>query len=411
LVIDMMRSPGRGNIARSMFVSELRVIINAWIGVIQMTVNTRRARWCTAFGLGKRRMFYSPKAIDEMYQACKTAGGPLIGFAIFDKRVLLPIDRVAAVSQLRPEPATHYTAAQLRDLASRRWFPILKGADCDPTLDGLPLYAEDRIELLMELQKAGCQEAELALIADHEELMIDNVFAADDLSYVDDDLELALRATRARLEAFDPEAERADHQRERALLECLELAANSASRDNWTAGLERFAFHIRALEEAIRIHQVEQDRAKLRQGFGWSVQFDGYRWTSEAGYEFREVNWKSTLEFHFGTDGAAGLPIRVPGLMLLGGEVKMVRPLPPSEYQAAWERSRIEEYLQRWEAFNQGLRDCAHCHLALPRSSGANRVYCGERCRNAAKQKRYRERNPSGVYQAQKRYWSSLDED
>ena len=54
---------------------------------------------------------------------------------------------------------------------------------------------------------------------------------------------------------------------------------------------------------------------------------------------------------------------------------------------------------------------CLSCLAALPAGAHMKKRFCGERCKNAAKQRRHRERNPEAVDRARKRYWTSLDLD
>jgi predicted nucleic acid-binding Zn ribbon protein len=80
----------------------------------------------------------------------------------------------------------------------------------------------------------------------------------------------------------------------------------------------------------------------------------------------------------------------------------------PAEYGALWKKNDLDGYLDRWTKL-KGERRCFNCFGALPEDSHDRRRFCGEKCRNAAKQRRLRERNPEAVERTQKRYWESVD--
>lgn len=56
----------------------------------------------------------------------------------------------------------------------------------------------------------------------------------------------------------------------------------------------------------------------------------------------------------------------------------------------------------------QGYRPCAYvkCTNPLLKDAHPSRKYCSEQCRNAERQRRFREKSPEKVYKAQKKYWS-----
>lgn len=63
--------------------------------------------------------------------------------------------------------------------------------------------------------------------------------------------------------------------------------------------------------------------------------------------------------------------------------------------------------LREWW-ISQGYRPCAHvrCTNALPRDARQDKKYCSDRCRNAERQRRFRENNPEKVYEIQRKHWS-----
>lgn len=65
--------------------------------------------------------------------------------------------------------------------------------------------------------------------------------------------------------------------------------------------------------------------------------------------------------------------------------------------------------VQAW-AEVRGERRCLNCFAPIE-SENDRKKFCSERCRNATKQRRHRERAPEAVARAQQKYWKSCPED
>jgi hypothetical protein len=92
---------------------------------------------------------------------------------------------------------------------------------------------------------------------------------------------------------------------------------------------------------------------------------------------------------------------------LRGELVTPTRTLRPGAYAAQWKQLDIDEYLKVW-AEMRGERRCLSCSVMLPPGND-RRCSCSEKCRTAARQRRFHERNPEAVERAQKRDWDSIE--
>ncbi|MBW2070007.1 MAG: hypothetical protein JRI89_02000 [Deltaproteobacteria bacterium] len=90
--------------------------------------------------------------------------------------------------------------------------------------------------------------------------------------------------------------------------------------------------------------------------------------------------------------------------------------LPENEADSVVERI-IEEVQQKqyascWREWfiAQGYRPCANlrCTNILPRDASPRRLYCSERCRQAAKSQRWRQRHPEAKMLADKKYLNDI---
>ena len=111
----------------------------------------------------------------------------LVGFAVFDKRVLLSLSQAAQGICLAS--GEEITPEDLTRMGARGWIPLLSNVDDTETGIGIPIYGPSRVEFLLALERDGYSADELQTIAEEEEWWIDNFLTVDDLAYIDDDLE------------------------------------------------------------------------------------------------------------------------------------------------------------------------------------------------------------------------------
>lgn len=348
---------------------------------------------------------FDMETIDKWYEAGKVTGSP-IHFGLFDKRALLPVGQLPGA--LERETGEILTEEEIHTKAAAGWFPLLPMEEPDEGL-GWPLYVPSRIGLLLKLEREGYGSEELRAIADLEEWAIDNLYSADEMAYLDDDLETLILASQERLDAFqhvEPKEPEKEAAARKELSFLLGLRENGIP-ERLNAKIEKQAFRMRAWNEGIRVHLLEIDRDKIRAGYSPTVSHNGHSWSPKGGYVGRDLRWAETIKatLAYVTEGLVPT-IRIPGWILRGDRVTPLQTLRPAEYTAEWKARGFDDYLREWNQL-QGVRSCLHCMTPLPPSGNDRKRFCGERCRNAAKQKRFRENNPLGVLRAQERYYKT----
>jgi predicted nucleic acid-binding Zn ribbon protein len=155
--------------------------------------------------------------------------------------------------------------------------------------------------------------------------------------------------------------------------------------------------------------QLKEDRDKIRSGYSPWVLCNGFSWSANGGYQGRGIRWDGTVRTAVAYfEGDSEPPIRVPGFLLRGERVLSLKTFRPSEYATAWEDLNLDGYLHAWSAL-KGERRCLQCLEPLPGDSSPSKRFCADKCRNVAKQRRFREQNPEGADRARKRYWESVE--
>lgn len=345
-------------------------------------------------------------AIDSWYEATKEDGGP-ISFGLLDKRVLVPLPQL--LEMVKGETGEDITIEALDAKAKAGWFPWQEGPGQESGVKGAPLYAPSRVGFFLQLEREGYSPEELRIIAEMEEWYIDNLWAADEMAYLDDDLETMILFHSERAVAFNhsdpPETEQVDKIRKQ--VQRLRNFQVEGIPEKLRPVIKKDAFRARAWNEMMRVTFLNQERDKIRAGYSpfVSMRSWSYGMGIEAGFTGGEVNWKETVKAALTYTKDEDLPsIRIPGVLFRGDLVTPTRTLRPSEYEALWKERDVEGYLQAWSEV-RGERLCMNCFAPL--SGNERKKFCGEKCRNAMKQRRYKERNPEAVLKAQEKYWSS----
>jgi hypothetical protein len=345
--------------------------------------------------------------VDELFDAAMSTIGTPPGVALFNRAVAAPLSRLPEM--VRRETGEDLPAGRVADLVSAGWIPDVPASEGEGP--GVPLYLPSRIGLFLELERQGYSEDELRALADYEEGMIDGLLAADDLEYLENDRELLLRHLRLELEAWDDrQVTPADVEqrlaRTRSLLERVEKSSPDLISDAERLRWAKLAFRVRMLDEQIRLHLLSGDRRKVRDGYSPLIVFGREIWTGPGEGTFEQIVWASTVDRPWSTADGVEVPIRVPGFFLRGGEVTTSRTLLPPEYRRMWRKHDLDGYRAAY-GMAHDVRCCRHCREPLPEGANSRRIYCGERCRAAARQKRWRTRNPDKYIDSQRRYWSS----
>lgn len=342
--------------------------------------------------------------------------------------MLLPLEQLAQC--VVNETGTVVDDATLDTYIAEELIPVLPGAGPGGDQLGFPLYAPSRVGLFSALQQRGYALTELRKFAEFEEMMIDCILTIDDLAYENDDVRLLLVHAEEQIEIAtcrlrqlqdgdplvpvdDPAAAIAEAQERiasaRQTLDTLTGVSLDRLSDAHRHELGRVAFQVRMLNEFIRINAFEPDRAKMKTGYSPWVLFQHSDTTWQDGktvHHFQGIAWRSTVHDAMVVDEEDDVGIRLPGVHLLGDRVVLTDGVSPAEYERRWREHALDGYFQARAAV-LGERVCLHCQRALPDGASNRKRYCGEACRQAAKQKRFRTRHPDKIMAIQQRYWTT----
>lgn len=364
--------------------------------------------------------------IDNFYDACieQTGNPPMT--ALFDRRVLVPLDYVA---ERLSEPAREITADQVRTFAGKGWVTILpdKSDPTRPLVPSLPLYAIDRLKQYIALSAAGVPDAELTAHAEFEEWLIDAFCVDGDLAYIDDDIDQLIDDVEAEIAMLSGDIHRGsvmlfhpqdgaggsndanlmekrlrNAERNRQYLRGLDRGSLSSDQRR---RLSRFAHRVRARNEMIRVSLLQAEYERMNAGWSFFVEFT-HSVHIVGGTEDRSPDrpsWASTLLRPLVTEEAGRLPIRVPGFVLRDDGVQPTRTLTPDEYRTLWDAADLDQYLEVVRAI-WSEKACPHCGQRLSITATDQRVYCSRACSNAARQARYRALHPDAVKRSQNRW-------
>jgi len=353
------------------------------------------------------------EVVDKWFEASQATGVPF-AFGIFDKRSLLPFEQLS--DAVESETGERVAQDDLERLATVGWFPLLEREGA-PGERGSPLYVPTRIGLLTKLRRDGYADSEIAAFASYEEAIIDGALTQDDLAYQDDDLDTLIADTEATIfslqHGFVQDSSGRVHEQGERLSQAEKHLAffKRLKRDGippqTAPKIAKHAFRVRASNDMLRVMLLEQDRNKVRAGYSpWVMCAE--TWSGE-GFTASDINWNMTLKVtlaNFENDPAP--PIRVPGFLLRGERIVSTRTFRPGEYDRAWKEHDLDGYLLAWSSL-KGERRCLNCVEPLPPDAPARKRFCGEKCRNAMKQRRFRKENPEAVERARKQYYESIE--
>lgn len=359
-------------------------------------------------------MFVDYETVDRWFEVDYKLGSHS-RFGVFDKRILLSWGQVAHGCQ------QELNFEDLTRIVERSWIPMLSN-DIYPEGNGFPLYVPSRIDMLLALEREGYSAEELQIIATDEEWWIDNFLTVDDLAYIDDDLETAVRFSEEFLQAletgrsYDTSGKVLDRSKDRSVCErdlrMFKKFQKEGIPERYQQRVAKIAYRVRAHNEYTRVWLMEMDRAKIRSHYSPFIVCCGGEHSFNDGITFtpKGIDWERTIPSALAHAISESPTIRVPGFLLRGDKVVTTKTLTPSEYAQFWKQHDLDQYLFTWSEV-QGEKRCLNCLTKLPLdTSNGRKKFCGEKCRNASKQKRYRERNPEAVQATQRRYWAQFDE-
>lgn len=349
--------------------------------------------------------------VDDFFEKGQAAG-VRVRCGLCDKRLLLPLPQLPEA--VKTETAEEISLEELERRATEGWFSLVEVPG--GRVSGVPLYVPSRVGLFLSLEREGWSSEELRLVAGFEESQVEHVLAADELVYTDDDLETLILFAKGQIDALegsdaDGEGHEVDRGRElaaeREQLEVLQTMKASGIPGHLALRVARDAFRVRVTNDMLRAWLLDWGRAKVKAGYSPLISFRSSA-GGPQGFEGGEIDWDWTVRSSMAeAEGEAELPLRLPGFVLRGDRVATTRTFRPAEYGSAWRKHALDSYLEAWARL-RNERCCLNCHGVLPPESNDRRLYCGDKCRQALKQRRYRERHPEAVEKAQAKYWFEL---
>lgn len=368
------------------------------------------------------------RALDTLFDVAMEAVGMPPFTSRFDTRVLLPLDMLPDL--VERECGETFEVGRAAEVRSAGWFRVLEH---DGGM-GVPLYVASRIGLFLKLEAMGYRHHELREFAEFEDEMVENVYAAAELAYVDDDVELLIGEHELRLlhaenslraarepgwvpdtgpvsSGGDAAVLAEEIESRRRSLQTLRRYRENGLPEAARMRVARAAYHVRQGNELARIMMLEADRVRVAAGFSFFISFEGgfAPWPSEDGFDPPfPIDWQSTVRRPWFAE-EPNRRVFLPGLIIEGDEVRMTSPLPPPKYDELWRLYGLDAFF-RERASMLAIRLCLNCLGALDESADPRRRYCSEACRNAAKQRRFRKNNPRRDLEHKRRYYSSLPE-
>jgi hypothetical protein len=185
--------------------------------------------------------------------------------------------------------------------------------------------------------------------------------------------------------------------------------------------IARMLFHLRFVDEWVRITNSERYRALIRQGYSPEAFFRSYEHRNLSEVTFGNIDWALTLDsFQRTRAEGARFPLRTPDFYVSENGIHFFKYLNPGDYLAVYERHKLDELFKLLESlgtelwFPTGVAvdqvKCAGCGN-LFRRTVLTKQYCSDKCRNRVRSRRWRARDPERARMAQARYWKSYGEE
>ena len=349
---------------------------------------------------------------------------PPVGLRRFDRRLLIP--RAQVPEWVRRESGEAVSPVELDVLEGEGVFSWLHGAGDGRDL-GVPVYVPYRIGLCRKLRGDGWSSDEIRELVEWEEWTVTDMVQGD-LPYEDDDRLLVLGEFQERLVMLESEhitrrpadkrpvgwtpagwssdikalsdgALAADLEDHRAMVRRLESVDLNSASAKIRREIGRRAYQLRNHHEGVRLLSVVSDRTLYETGFSPHIQFDGPRQLigdPDRLESFGAINWRETLRSWRILNDPDHAPVRLPGVICVGGTVLMPNVLTSDQYAERYNVFRLSEYAEIFRKLVSD-RQCQHCGKRLPKRASERRLYCNGSCSQANRQKRHRLREKEAI--------------
>ena len=176
---------------------------------------------------------------------------------------------------------------------------------------------------------------------------------------------------------------------------------------------KKLLFHLRFVDEFVRIQTADRMVAQMERGYSPEIEFDGFM-THGGVVELTDLNWRYTLSrFRQSHIEGARFPLRTPDFNLTERGLELIGQPSPAEYGSLFTKYRLDQlFLQLGKMGNDlwnlsptiGTVKCPECGEMFVRSV-STQIYCPGPCKNRAKSRRWRERDPERARRAQAKYY------
>jgi hypothetical protein len=358
-----------------------------------------------------------------------------IAFGLFDTRLCEVLDFSWLVENSAKYGITEQELKDLLDRGLLKAFPTQRGKE------GFLLYTPEQVKAIREW-KGTCRygDGELQHIL---EMWNSNIECTVEVLPYDDPEIPDFDHLRRRLAEYIGETKRQiayveggssspgqDRSQDLARFNSeLSKAEGAASKlDSWNPSalteqmrkyIQRSLFHLRFLDEWVRMENAQAFQAQVNKGYSPEVMFRA--WThGSAGFTFERIDWSMTLRTLRESRSTGQIfPLRTPEFDLVERGLILRGVLTLETYaklNEQYELGKLRELMAQmgsdiWKPFRSSTANttCPECGAPIRRSLPTKR-YCSERCRSRAKQRRYRERDPERARLSQVRYWTSYVE-
>lgn len=364
--------------------------------------------------------------LDRWYEEHVASKGCAPRVGLFDTRILFPLGDLP--SMVANETGEWIAADRIEEIIAAGWFTPRALAGTNAGDVGFPAYVPGRIGLFLRLERDGYDAAELRALVAYEEHLVRDILTMNSLTYIDDDREQIIRsledliagdeehvahlegrigsthAAQKEARVHLPEVESRLTEGRRDLFYFLNLDSTRLGKEGQHT-LGRIAHRVRHTNEVTRLFTLGKARSKIEQNYSPCIHFRSTEGGFGMPFRFAEIMWAASLYDPWVPEGGDYVPLRIPCFQLDGERLVATRALIPSEYERLWKEYDLDEYIQL-VAKIQGDAICQHCLGKLPATADSRRRYCDENCRDAARSKRFRVKNPEKVKDWNRRYRS-----